>query len=332
MPNAIIFYRIERWLYLYHIPILPRFFQLLIFLIYNSKITPEVKIGKGSFFVCKGVSCVLHPKAEIGENNRLGIHLTIVGQAPYFNCCKIGNHCWIGPNVTIQGPCIIEDNVIIAPGSVVTKSVPQGAIVAGNPARIIGFTNELKYDIMNCESNDQSFRPFLTDKREDKQMINLAKINRGGYMMYRLHIPFLPKVMQLIAFLCYSSAISYKVKIGKGTFFNHSGFGILINSKVVIGENCKIGNNVSIIGQGPYKNVPVLKNRVYVGPGAIIQGPVIIEDDVIIAPNAVVTKSFPHDAIVAGIPAKIIGWKKDLDYDIFKDESWKDGYKTYLKI
>lgn len=148
--------------------------------------------------------------------------------------------------------------------------------------------------------------------------------------MYKLRIPLLPKLMQLIAFLCYSSAVSYKVKIGKGTFFNHGGFGVLINSKVVIGDDCKIGNNVSIVGQGPYKNVPVLKNRVYIGPGAVIQGPVIVEDGVIVAPNAVVTKSVPKGAVVAGNPAKIIGWVKDLDYDIFKNEDWKDGHKPYL--
>lgn len=162
-------------------------------------------------------------------------------------------------------------------------------------------------------------------------MINLSKIIGGGNFLYRHHIPLLPKVMQLIAFLCYSSAISYKVRIGKGTFFNHAGFGVLINANVVIGENCKIGNNVSIVGQGPYKNAPVLKNRVYVGPGAVIQGPVIIEDNVIIAPNAVVTKSVPKNAVVAGIPAKIIGWSDKLDYDIFADESWKEGTKPYLK-
>lgn len=161
-------------------------------------------------------------------------------------------------------------------------------------------------------------------------MLNLAKIIGGGNWLYRHHIPILPKIMQLIAFLCYSSAVSYKVRIGKGTFFNHAGFGILINDSVVIGENCKIGNNVSIVGQGPYKNTPVLKNRIYIGPGAVIQGPVILEDNVIVAPNSVVNKSVPRNAVVAGIPAKIIGWSDKLDYDIFKDENWKEGIRPYL--
>ena len=55
-----------------------------------------------------------------------------------------------------------------------------------------------------------------------------------------------------------------------------------------------------------------------------------MEDEVIIAPNAVVTKSVPRGAIVAGNPARIIGWTKNLDYDIFKNESWKEGTKPYL--
>lgn len=110
------------------------------------------------------------------------------------------------------------------------------------------------------------------------------------------------------------------------------GGGILINPHVRIGEHTKIGNNCSIVGQGPYKNAPVIGNRVYIGPGAVIQGPVVIDDHVIIAPNSVVTKSVPQYAIVAGVPAKIIGDVRKLDYDIFKDESWKEGKKEYLKF
>lgn len=47
MLNAISFYRVSRWLYLHHIPVLPKLITLLIFLIYNSKIPYQAKIGRG---------------------------------------------------------------------------------------------------------------------------------------------------------------------------------------------------------------------------------------------------------------------------------------------
>lgn len=106
--------------------------------------------------------------------------------------------------------------------------------------------------------------------------------------------------------------------------------GVLINPKVIIGENCKIGNNVSIVGQGPYKECPKIGNNVYIGPGAVIQGPIIIEDNVIIAPNAVVNKSVRRNMIVGGIPARILGDTTKLDYDIFANESWKEGWKEFM--
>ena len=50
MLNAIVFYRISRWLYLHRIPFLPKLITLLIFLIYNSKIPYQAHIGKGTKF------------------------------------------------------------------------------------------------------------------------------------------------------------------------------------------------------------------------------------------------------------------------------------------
>ncbi len=64
--------------------------------------------------------------------------------------------------------------------------------------------------------------------------------------------------------------------------------------------------------------------------GVVISGSVIIQDNVVIAPNAVVNKSVPEGAIVGGIPAKIIAWVKELDYDIMQNESWKEGYMDFL--
>lgn len=49
---------------------------------------------------------------------------------------SIGAHCLIMPGVTIGERCIV------AGGSVVTKSVPDGCMVAGNPAKFIGYTED----------------------------------------------------------------------------------------------------------------------------------------------------------------------------------------------
>ncbi len=50
---------------------------------------------------------------------------------------KIGNHVWIGMNVTILKGVTIGDGVVIAAGSLVNKSVPPRCMVAGNPAKVV---------------------------------------------------------------------------------------------------------------------------------------------------------------------------------------------------
>lgn len=53
----------------------------------------------------------------------------------------IGNNVLIGANVVIIGAVNIGNNVTIGAGSVVVKDIPDNAIVAGNPARIIKYNN-----------------------------------------------------------------------------------------------------------------------------------------------------------------------------------------------
>ena len=59
---------------------------------------------------------------------------------------EIGNNCWISARSIICPGVKIEDGVVVAMGSVVTKSVPKGAIVGGNPARILKYRNLEQYD------------------------------------------------------------------------------------------------------------------------------------------------------------------------------------------
>ena len=79
MLNAMFFYRIERWLYLHHIPFLPKLVELLIFLMYNSKVPYQAEIGKGTILGYGGMGVVIHSKSKIGKYVTIGQQVTIGG-------------------------------------------------------------------------------------------------------------------------------------------------------------------------------------------------------------------------------------------------------------
>lgn len=90
-----------------------------------------------------------------------------------------------------------------------------------------------------------------------------------------------------------------------GLRINHPGT-IVVNPGAKIGDYCDIHQGVNIGTNIEEGSVPVLGNNVYIGPGAKLFGKIQIGDDVMIGANAVVTKSFPANVRIAGIPAKII--------------------------
>lgn len=53
----------------------------------------------------------------------------------------IGNSVWIGGSVTILPGVTIGNNVVIGAGSVVTKNIPDNVVAAGNPAKVIKHLN-----------------------------------------------------------------------------------------------------------------------------------------------------------------------------------------------
>lgn len=65
------------------------------------------------------------------------------------------------------------------------------------------------------------------------------------------------------------------------------------------------------IGEDINGKAPVIGNNVWIGPGAKLFGDITIGDNVMIGANSVVTKSFPDNVRIAGIPAKIISYEKN---------------------
>lgn len=98
----------------------------------------STKIGEG-VLLAHPYSTVLN--AEVIGDNFSCIHCTTIGKK---NGCRpyIGNNVIVGCNSCIIGGIHIGDNVTIGAGSVVVTDVPDNAIVAGIPAKIIRFNYE----------------------------------------------------------------------------------------------------------------------------------------------------------------------------------------------
>ncbi|WP_160298928.1 acyltransferase [Chromobacterium vaccinii] len=63
----------------------------------------------------------------------------------------IGDFVWIGANVSIVPGVSVGEGAVIALGAVVTRNVPVGAVVAGNPARIIGQRDMALYQRLKAQ-------------------------------------------------------------------------------------------------------------------------------------------------------------------------------------
>lgn len=158
-----------------------------------------------------------------------------------------------------------------------------------------------------------------TEKPPSKFILNLRicqyllrKKNRYGSILYKIlykimYIKLLKKQYK------YGIEIEPISNIKEGFRLPHCG-GIVINSRVNIGKNCEILQGVTI-GNNIFKSrydVAEIGDNVIIGAGAKIIGGVKIGNNVTIGANSVVNKDVPDNAVVGGIPAKILSYKKSI--------------------
>ena len=108
----------------------------------------------------------------------------------------------------------------------------------------------------------------------------------------------------------YNLILSKDAEIEEDVWFPHP-HNIIVGGVVKIGKKCVLYHDVTL-GQnrGEY---PIVGNGVIIYAGAKVIGNVTIGDNAIIGANAVVTKNVPANAIVAGIPARVIGMREVSD-------------------
>lgn len=122
---------------------------------------------------------------------------------------------------------------------------------------------------------------------------------------------FLYKILNIIVGIgFFGSEIQPSATISDELYFYHP-YGIIINANSVIEKGCVIRQQVTIGNKGlEDTECPQIGKNVEIGAGAKIIGGISIGDNSVIGANAVVTKTFPPNAILVGVPAKNIAKNK----------------------
>lgn len=111
---------------------------------YGIQIEHTSEIGEGLTIPHCG-TIVLGQKVKIGKNCTILQGVTIGSNLfkSRFDLATIGDNVLIGAGSKIIGPVKIGDNVTIGANSVVTKDIPSGAVVGGNPAKILSYKDSI---------------------------------------------------------------------------------------------------------------------------------------------------------------------------------------------
>ena len=136
--HAVWFYRLAHFLWRHKLRFPARFISHISRFLTGIEIHPGAKIGR-RFFIDHGVGVVIGETAEIGDDVLMyqGAVLGGTSQKRGKRHPTIGNNVVIGTGAVALGAITIGDGARVGSGSVVIRSVPQGATVVGIPGRVV---------------------------------------------------------------------------------------------------------------------------------------------------------------------------------------------------
>ena len=162
--KAVFFHRIANFFSTAKFDLIARIISQFSRFLTGIEIHPKAKIGK-NLFIDHGMGVVIGETSEIGDNVTIYHMVTLGGIAPSINSedqrnikrhPTIENEVVIGSGAQVLGPVTVGCCAKIGANAVITKDVPQKAVMVGIPAKNVGLA-------------DSEFKPYGITADSDKK-------------------------------------------------------------------------------------------------------------------------------------------------------------------
>ena len=162
--KAVFFHRIANFFSTAKFHLIARIISQFSRFLTGIEIHPKAKIGK-NLFIDHGMGVVIGETSEIGDNVTIYHMVTLGGIAPSINSDNqrnvkrhptIENEVVIGSGAQILGPVTVGCCAKIGANAVITKNVPEKAVMVGIPAKNVGLA-------------DSEFKPYGITPDSDKK-------------------------------------------------------------------------------------------------------------------------------------------------------------------
>ena len=164
----------------------------------------------------------------------------------------------------------------------------------------------LREDLQNARSHDPAARGDLENALVYSGLHAIWSYRVAHRLWAVPALQGLARVLSQLTRFATGIEIHPGASIGRRFFIDH-GMGVVIGETAEIGDDVMIYHGVTLGGRSLNKGKrhPTLGNRVTVGAGAKVLGPLTIGDDSAVGANAVVTHHVPAESIATGIPATV---------------------------
>ncbi|MDC3160803.1 serine O-acetyltransferase [Candidatus Pelagibacter sp.] len=148
--KAVFFHRIANFFSIAKFHLVARIISQFSRFLTGIEIHPNAKIGK-NLFIDHGMGVVIGETSDIGDNVTIYHMATLGGIAPSINSDDQRNvkrhptlkeNVVVGSGAQILGPVVVGKNAKIGANAVVTKDVPENAVMVGIPAKNVGTASE----------------------------------------------------------------------------------------------------------------------------------------------------------------------------------------------